>query len=147
MVQSQRRRHFKLPTAFRVVLVSAVVGLAPALATAGPLSIGGVGQIGPGTSRAQVVGLVGPPDRTEVRGTAEALRYCHTGFSSQEYTTIWLIDGRVRSLTALSTENTSGNCEEAYAPLDWTQAPDVIVEYLAKRKSPARPSARRKSKA
>lgn len=110
------------------MMLAAVFALA-GCETTGLASKAGLMSISPGMTRDQVVGLVGPPGNRTFRDRNEALQYCRTGMNSDEYTTVWLTDGKV---TGLTTGNHAlipmGSCAGRFPPVDWGQIPaDVRV--------------------
>ena len=83
-------------------------------------------NIAPGMTREQVISALGAPGSRSFRDNAEALQYCSTGYSSDEYTTVWLLDGKVTSLTQSLGRVAFGPCGGTYLPIDWGQAPPDI---------------------
>ncbi len=81
-------------------------------------------SVNPGMSREEVVSLLGQPGDRTFRGRGEALQYCRPGIFD-EYTTIWLVDGRVASLTRMEADTGIGSCF-SYPAIDWGQAPPDV---------------------
>jgi hypothetical protein len=97
-----------------------------ACSTAGATSRSKLALVSPGMSKEQVIELLGPPGGRSFRDRGEALQYCRTGFSSDEYTIIWLVDGTVRSMTTSLETIAMGNCGGKYPPIDWGQVPPDV---------------------
>lgn len=91
-----------------------------------------VNSVEPGMSRGEVFALLGDPVARSFRDHAEALQYCRDGGLGNDYnhyTTVWLLDGKVKALTQQSKMEIFTNCRQAMPEVDWGQVPpDISVE-------------------
>lgn len=83
-------------------------------------------HIRPGTSSDQVLALLGTPGDRSFKGNAEAWQYCSTGFSHDQYVTVWLFEGKVEGLTTYNRSDAMGVCSQTFTSIDWGQAPDDL---------------------
>ena len=83
--------------------------------------------IGPGDSREAVIAAMGPPENRTFRGSAEAWQYCSTGLTGDTYRTVWLVNGKVASLTSRTTESHAPVlCAGFFPEVDWGQVPPDV---------------------
>jgi len=57
-------------------------------------------QISLGTTKDEVMSLVGVPGDRSFKGKGEAWQYCSTGFSHDKYMTVWFYEDIVHGLTS-----------------------------------------------
>lgn len=83
-------------------------------------------QIGPGTSGASVLTLLGTPGDRSFFGAGEAWQYCEQFLiRSNLFATVWLLNGVVVGLTTRSS-NVPELCYNNFPVVDWGQAPPDI---------------------
>ncbi len=110
-----------------MLLLSAAFVMVSSCSTTGIVSQEAMFQINPGMSREQVVSLLGVPGSRSFRDDGEALTYCRTGFLIDSYTTVWLVRGRVVSLTTSDEpDRTPGLCTARFPAIDWGQVPPDV---------------------
>lgn len=83
-------------------------------------------QISPGTTKQEVLALLGTPGDRSFKGKAEAWQYCSTGFSQDQYMTIWLFEDVVHGMTSYTRGDAFGVCTQTFTGVDWGQAPDDL---------------------
>lgn len=93
-----------------------------ATADAAGLTKAQLAKVEPGMTRAQLSELLGSPQKRTFAGRMEAFQYCSTGLVNDEYTTVWLLDGKV---AGLDTEKRDSwwSCEAGFPQIDWSGAP------------------------
>ncbi|MDA8006577.1 MAG: hypothetical protein MPJ81_00020 [Gammaproteobacteria bacterium] len=80
--------------------------------------------IEPGTTRAAVLKIMGPPQERSFQGSRdEALQYCSAGFLHHDYLIVWLRDGKVHGMTSYKQDGNSLFCYDKIRTVDWGQAP------------------------
>lgn len=112
---------------YTLIPVGAVVAFSlSACSTAGVIQRSAFMQLQPGMSREQVISLLGEPGNRTFRERAEAIQYCRTGISTDEYFTVWLVDGVVRSVSTQNAYVAEGSCGGRYPTMDWSSAPTEV---------------------
>ena len=81
-------------------------------------------QIHPGSTKSEVMSILGAPGDRSFKGKGEAWQYCSTGFSHDKYITIWFYNGIVEGLTSYTRTDAIGSCTQTFSSVDWGQAPD-----------------------
>lgn len=83
-------------------------------------------QINPGTTKREVMSILGMPGDRSFKGKGEAWQYCSTGFSHDKYITVWFYEGIVYGLTSYVKADAVGICTQTFSNVDWGQAPDDL---------------------
>lgn len=85
-------------------------------------------EIDQGMTKADVIKLMGIPDRRSWRDKGEALQYSEiSGFGQCSYIVVWLYDGLVSGVTSRSGASVGG-CGLGAAEVDWGQMPSKKIE-------------------
>jgi len=84
--------------------------------------------IEPGMSKQEVAATLGAPQNRQFNGRKEAWQYCETGAIVDDYTIIWLVDGRVVGTQSYN-NNRQGICSSFFQTINWEDAPDSIIEF------------------
>ena len=110
----------------RAGVLLCALSLLASCASPGSASRASLMSIVPGQSREDVIAFLGQPGDRTFRGSAEALTYCRSGLmSTDDYSTIWLVNNRVVSLTTMSRGYGTLNCTQ-FPEIDWGQAPPDV---------------------
>ena len=99
----------------RIILVSALLLAGCATSSINDASM----NINPGTPRSEVINLLGAPISREFRNEYEALRYCTTGFATDEFVTVFLKAGVVYSMSSQSISGIDGLCSGHMPRIQW----------------------------
>lgn len=104
-----------------------------ALVSIGCASTGkSVGQLEPGMTRQQVLGILGAPADRSFRGTDEAWQYQEiAGFGQCKYTTVWISNGKLVGVSTRRGGSVAG-CGLGSQPVDWSQMPSTEVHTQTK---------------
>lgn len=110
----------------RVVLLALIV----LCGCGGPNLRSQVASLDPGSSKEQVLAVLGPPGERTFSGNAEAWQYCRTGMQFDTYVTVWFVGGKVYRVTTQDAALMEwGYCSTKYPTIDWGQVPaDVRVK-------------------
>ena len=90
------------------------------------------GQVEPGMTKLEVISILGEPQRRSFRENAEALQFCQTGQLSDSYVNVWLVDGKVISLTSYQ-HSADFFCTSEIREIDWGQLPPDLKVILQDR--------------
>lgn len=82
--------------------------------------------IEPGSSKHEVLALLGTPGDRSFNGKAEAWQYCSTGFARDHYMIVWFYDGVAESLTTYDRSDAIGVCTQTFSSVDWNTAPKEL---------------------
>ena len=83
-------------------------------------------QIHPGSTKDEVMSILGMPGDRSFNSKGEAWQYCSTGFSHDKYMTVWFYEGIVHGLTSYTRTDVMGICTQTFSSVDWGQAPDDL---------------------
>lgn len=83
-------------------------------------------QIHPGSSKNEVLAMLGSPGDRSFKGRGEAWQYCSTGLSQDKYMTVWFYEGIVEGLTTYNRSDAVGICTQTFSSVDWGQVPNDL---------------------
>ena len=85
-----------------------------------------------GSSKADVLNILGTPEDRQFKGTNEAWQYCVSGagFGYNDHKIVWFLNGVVTGITSYRSRVTG--CSSAIKSINWEEAPDIVIEHRAR---------------
>ena len=82
-----------------------------------------------GSTKNDVLNIMGPPNDRQFQGKDEAWQYCNTGFVNDSFVVVWFHDGKVTGTN--SYKDSVGNigfCDSHIRTINWEDKPNISIE-------------------